>query len=86
MERPFCSEFNGDYFHCNPELYKDTYINKRLNLTAKDIWQKDSEKKRCLVDEFGCSVMYIWESEWKASPSKVIDKCLDFLKNEENNN
>lgn len=34
-------EIHGDLWHCNPKLYKEDFLNKSYNLTAKEIWEKD---------------------------------------------
>ena len=41
-------EYNGDDYHGNPNKYNfDDYPNPfRKDLTAKDIWNKDKQKKR----------------------------------------
>ena len=58
-------EINGDYWHANPSLYKESdiisYPNKRL-LTAKFIWDRDKKKKE-LVEKEGYKVFYLWETD-----------------------
>jgi len=34
-------EYFGDYWHCNPELYKDDFFNKSLKCTAKEKQEND---------------------------------------------
>ena len=57
-------EFNGDYWHANPSLYKenDILFFKKGNVTASDIWAKDCYKKD-LANKNGFLVTYIWENE-----------------------
>ena len=37
-------EINGDYFHCNPELYERNFYNKINKKHAWQIWEKDKKK------------------------------------------
>jgi G:T-mismatch repair DNA endonuclease (very short patch repair protein) len=54
-------EVQGDFWHGNPKLYKETDI--LLNgLTVKDVWEKD-QKKLKLVESKGYKVYYLWESD-----------------------
>ena len=71
-------EFNGDYWHMNPKIYKANDINKTKKLTAQEVWDFDKRKMDC-AEEHGYKVLYIWESEYNESRSAVIKKCMDFL-------
>ena len=71
-------EFNGDYWHMNPKIYKANDINKTKKLTAQEVWDFDKRKMEC-AEEHGYKVLYIWESEYNKSRSAVIKKCMDFL-------
>ena len=71
-------EFNGDYWHMNPKLYKATDINKTSKKTAQEIWDYDAKKKKC-AEDCGYKILYIWESEYIESKEKVIKKCMKFL-------
>lgn len=59
-------EFNGDYWHANPRIYKSgTFIN--LNGVTKlvdDIWKRDSDKKEAAIMA-GYNILYVWASEYK---------------------
>lgn len=74
-------EFNGDYWHCNPSLYKEDYFNKRKQLTAKQIWEYDAIKCEC-AKKYGYNVLTIWESDYYNDKDNVIKTCIDFLINE----
>ena len=71
-------EFNGDYWHMNPKIYKANDINKTKKLTAQEIWDFDKRKMEC-AEEHGYKVLYIWESEYNESRSAVIKKCMEFF-------
>jgi hypothetical protein len=71
-------EFNGTCFHARSEddpLYKNPFS----NITAKESYQKDSDKKRC-IEQDGYSILYIWENEYYLDKNKEIEKCISFLK------
>lgn len=73
-------EFNGDKFHANPNIFKETDIpNPYLNLSSKDIWELDRLKIEKAVSK-GYKVLVIWEEEYKKDINGVIDKCTNFLK------
>lgn len=71
-------EFNGDYWHCNPILYKSDYYHKVMKITAKEIWEKDEIKIQLAKDK-GYDVLVVWESEYNLNKEYVIEKCLRFL-------
>lgn len=58
-------EYNGDFWHANPKKYKalDIPNSKRNDLTAKDIWEKDSKRIKSLREEYDIQIIVIWESE-----------------------
>ncbi len=57
-------EINGDFWHCNPIKYNESYIHPYIKKTASDIWLKDYNKK-LNAEEYGYKVIYIWEDEIK---------------------
>jgi G:T-mismatch repair DNA endonuclease (very short patch repair protein) len=71
-------EFNGDYWHCNPNKYSSDYYNKSKRLSAQQIWDND-KKKICVAESQGYKVLTIWESDWKINKQKCIDECVRFL-------
>ena len=54
-------ECYGDYWHCNPDIYKEDFYNKSLKLTAGEIWDRDSIRIS-LLKSFGYEVNIIWEN------------------------
>ncbi len=71
-------EFNGDYWHCNPYIYKKEYLNKNKGLTANEIWNYDLEKLKT-AKKYSYQVLVIWESEWRENPDETLKKCIQFL-------
>jgi hypothetical protein len=73
-------EFNGDYYHANPHLYKsDDFIQKYSNgKYAKEIWNYD-EKRLTAIKNAGYEVKVIWESDYYTNPEKILEECVEFL-------
>jgi hypothetical protein len=77
-------EFYGDFWHANPKLYESDFVFERDNMkkTAKLIQDRDIRRVK-KIEDFGYEVYIVWESEFKTDRHKTIEKCLNFLK--ENN-
>ena len=66
-------EFNGDVFHGNPQIFNenDRCNPFRIELTAKEMWEKDSNRLKLLKKFHNIDTLVIWEydyyknSEWK---------------------
>lgn len=71
-------EFNGDYWHCNPKIYKENFYNKSKHKTAKEIWKYDNQKIK-LARKQGFDVLVIWESDYRNNKENIINKCYEFL-------
>jgi len=57
-------EFNGDYYHGNPEIYRPDDINKTINKTFGFLYEKTLRKEKILKDA-GYNVKSIWEKDFK---------------------
>lgn len=69
-------EFNGDFWHANPLLYKGTDIVNIPNtngILAESIWKKDYYRIDYLI-RMGYDVMVVWESEWNTQREICIEK------------
>ncbi len=70
-------EVNGDYWHANPEIYKENDLIKYpdgLKL-ASDVWKKDENKKQ-LAEKYEMSVHYLWESKMKTISDEELELLL----------
>lgn len=65
-------EYFGDYWHCNPQKYDETYLNKKKGMTAKQIWEYD-RRKIDLIINCGYNLEVIWESDLKHNNKKIIE-------------
>lgn len=71
-------EYNGDFWHCNPEKYSPNFVNPRTKLTALDTWMKDQEKINFATNQ-GYEVLVVWENDFKQNKKETLKKCIQFL-------
>lgn len=57
-------EVNGDFWHMNPKFYKHDDINSVINLTSREIWEKDSIRIN-ILNKLGYTVYILWETDIK---------------------
>lgn len=64
-EKNFAIEFQGNYYHANPEMYESDHVFEMWGKTktAKEIWEKDALRKKELEEKYHITVLYIWEKE-----------------------
>jgi hypothetical protein len=72
-------EFNGDYWHANPALYKEDA--KIRDKTASSIWQRDKIKLES-ANEKGFRTMVVWESDYRKNRNKIINEVIEWILNE----
>jgi G:T-mismatch repair DNA endonuclease (very short patch repair protein) len=74
-------EVNGDYWHANPLLYKETDIlNYKFGIKkAKDIWDRDQFKKE-MAEKKGYTLIYIWETEIHDNKDNLLSFVIDKIK------
>lgn len=59
-------EVQGDYWHCNPNIYTNGPINvMQINNINNDNWKKEK------LINMGYEVIYIWENDIKNEPQKI---------------
>ena len=71
-------EFNGDYWHMNPDIYDSDFVNPYNDLSAEEKWKIDEIKLECAFQN-GYDVLTIWESEYKENRESALQKCIAFL-------
>ena len=74
-------EFNGDFWHANPLIYKanDVIPLKNKPMLVSDIWKHDQERLQ-KIEDFGYKVLVVWENEYISNIEQTIQKCLEFLR------
>jgi organic radical activating enzyme len=76
-------EFNGDLWHGNPEIYKNTDRPNPFheNLTTSEIWEKDRKRKDYLKTKYDIDTIIIWEKDYKKDGMDItIKKLLEEIK------
>ena len=71
-------EFNGDYYHCNPRKYASEFFVKKLNKSAKEIWEADENKKQAAL-EVGYEFHVIWEKDYNDNKEETLTKLMGFI-------
>lgn len=71
-------EFNGDFWHGNPNIYNDGSINTITKQTYNEIHDKDEYKYQVAL-KAGYAIMVIRESEYKNNHDDVISRCKNFI-------
>lgn len=56
-------ECNGDYWHCNPQIYPKDYFNKKLKTSANETWYLDEVRKKFITTK-GFRFLTVWEYDW----------------------
>jgi hypothetical protein len=56
-------EFNGNFWHGNPNIYKPDMINTVTKTTMNELYRKTIEKKEICIS-LGYNWVEIWEDEW----------------------
>ena len=71
-------EYNGDYWHCNPEKYKPDYFNQKKSMYAHELWAQDKQKKE-LAEKNGYKLFIIWEKDYMFNKENEINKIISKL-------
>lgn len=74
-----CIEYNGNYWHCNPEFYSSDFYHPHAKLLAEELWEKDRQKNEFLMTHRGYEVKTVWESWVDNDSESVIMDCKRWL-------
>ena len=69
-------EYNGDYWHANPNYYSENYIIG--DVPAKIVWKRDKQKINCCI-KAGIELLIIWEDDWVNRQNVVKQELLDII-------
>jgi len=72
-------EFNGDYWHCNPALYKGNFYHKHADITANEMWERDRIKINALHKERNIDTLVVWESDFIKDSNNIMQECIKWL-------
>jgi len=70
-------ECDGDYWHCNPKIFKANHYHRGLKIVVKKEWKKDKDRIKKLKT-LGYKVLRFWGSDI----SNDLNKCLKLIKHE----
>ena len=71
-------EYDGDFWHMNPDMYPGDFMCPYRGITATEIWERDADKTRTAIAH-GYTVLRIREQDYKKDKLGTIQKCKDFL-------
>ena len=78
-------EINGDYWHMNPSIYNESDLNVKTNKTANEVWEQERERKREICNTLGCTIITIWEKDWRENKNKIINYINYVIESKKNN-
>lgn len=83
-ENKIAYEFNGDYFHGNPLLFKSNEINVMSKKTFGNLYDKTIERQKHIINA-GYKLICIWENKYntykkdissgKCKPEDILNYC-----------
>lgn len=81
-EKNVLIEYQGDYWHCNPEKYTADYLHTKKQITAEQIWNQDKLKKE-IAEKSGYKLFIIWESDYMFQKEKTIKHIINQINDEQ---
>lgn len=78
-------EFQGDYWHANPNKYNkddilefpNNILNRNEKIKAQEIWEYDQNKKDFICEKLNNPIyLQIWESDYRDNKQKIIQDIL----------
>jgi len=77
--KKICIEFNGDYWHANPKIYKpndDVIYPEGKIYKAKDLWYND-KIKNMIMENVGYKVYIVWQRDFVLDENGVVDNIME---------
>ena len=75
-------EFNGTFWHADPRVYKEDDVLKRSNSNVKyhyrasEIWKKDCNRIKFIVEQTRLPCIVVWEHDYKTDKRMTIETVL----------
>lgn len=69
-------EYNGDYWHCNPQKYSGSFFHPKKQKYAEQIWSEDRERMNTMKKR-GYSFFTVWENEFASDKQSVFDHLVE---------
>lgn len=75
-------EFNGNYWHANPEMYDKDWFHPVKKMYAKDIWEYDKLRNESLKKEFNIVIFDVWEKSIVTDGKEtiIIEEIIELIK------
>jgi len=78
-------EYYGDFWHCNPNVYKPGFFNRMLNMTLEEKREFDKKRLNFIQQNTNNSnILIIWESSKILDNVEKMNNVLDFYKHRNN--
>lgn len=71
----------GDFWHCNPTLWKPEDLNRSLRMTAAEKWDKDAARREAL-EARGFRFHCLWETDIRSNPESIRRLLITLLAEE----
>lgn len=71
-------EFDGNYWHADPRLYKSDDIIEHKSITAKEIWERDKEKD-ILCELSDIKLIRVKEYDWDNNQNKIKEEISNII-------
>lgn len=71
-------EFNGDFWHANPNIYDKNWVHPILKESASSIWKYGDEKIN-RAKELGYKILIVWEADFNKDKEGTLHNVLKFL-------
>lgn len=72
-------EFNGDFWHANPQIYTENYMHPVCKKTAKEIWERDCQKLE-LAKKNNIEVYVVWQKDFINHKQRTIENTIKIIK------
>lgn len=69
-------EVMGDFWHCNPCIYRKAKYEMQIKGT-----KRDKEKHDYILKEYGIEILYLWENDLKRNPKRCLDLIMEYISN-----
>lgn len=76
LDKKIIVEVNGDYWHCNPNLWKADELHPLKKMTAQEVWDKDNKREDYLTS-LGYTICIIWEADIIKGKNKFIQNFFE---------
>ena len=65
-------EYQGDFWHGNPKIFRQTDVNPKTNTTYGILFERTKNKIKMLLSK-GYNVIEVWESEWDRGKKAIVN-------------